>query len=112
MSFIIDKSGKVTDCIGISHDLLVKQGYSCSLLKFLRCGGIRVKIFRSNVFVEYRRKLNTKQLKAINKRLRQIDVYCLVVDNGEEYWELESFNKPIRRLKCLCKGANDEKEKM
>lgn len=98
MSFIINTLGKVTDCISISRDLLIEQRYSCSILEFLKAGGVRVKVFREHMAVEYRGTLNTEQLKAINKRLRQVDIYCLVADNGEKYRELKSFNRPIRRF--------------
>lgn len=97
MSFIIDNTGKRIDCDGFSHDLIIEHLYGCSILKFMKFGGIRVKIHRESMAIEHRQPISDKQNRIINKALKEQDVFCIVSDSGLEYNRIEKF-RPIRKL--------------
>ena len=99
MNCIIDKDAKRIGCNGAGHDTVIQQRYHCSILKFMKAGGIRVKVHSEAMAIEYRQPMTSEQVSAINSVLRDEQIFCIVTDSGLEYSRIEKF-RPIRKL-CL-----------
>lgn len=78
MNCLITQTGKQVDCFGAPHDVVTKQHFRCKLSTFLKRGGCRVKLYQRHGAVECGQRLTTKQLRKVNRILRDGCLYSLV----------------------------------
>jgi len=96
MNCLIDNQANITDTSGIPHCITATRMFGMSLLTWLKRGGIRIKIHKDAMAIEYRT-MTIKQQIAINKILRDNDVYDLVTSDGKTENRIEKF-RPIRKI--------------
>jgi len=96
MNCLITKTGEISECTGIEHEIAVKLRFKKSLYAFIN-GGVRVcdKERYNTIAIEHRKPLTAKQKRIVNRFLRENDYYC-VADNFDVKNKIE---RPIRRLK-------------
>ena len=98
-NFLITKTGRKVECNGgRNHDTICKDILHTTLDKFIRSGGVRVKIHDEQAAIECYNIPNSQQTGKVNGILRRNQIHCLVTSFKGGYDIRDSFSRPIRKI--------------